>query len=252
MKRKKEEKRNRIKRERLDKEATMEQQVEDLEALALAHAVQQSVESQNQTLRDRKQRRGSDVEDAMMNAAMLESAQSNRGGGGGGGGTFDSLLQSASNEVREQPRVPVNQRNQKRMTPPDQNKRNAVGKGRSSGAGGLLNKYEKQLGLLREMGFANAIEASTALEASGGDVQRAVELLTGTFVDALLLLLWLVVVGSGGFCCCGLAGNSPYCFFVSMHSTCLQVEVQRKRWVRPSMLHAAVREEHRSWTANAI
>ena len=195
MKRKKEEKRNRIKRERLDKEATMEQQVEDLEALALAHAVQQSVESQNQTLRDRKQRRGSDVEDAMMNAAMLESAQSNRGGGGGGGGgTFDSLLQSASNEVREQPRVPVNQRNQKRMTPPDQNKRNAVGKGRSSGAGGLLNKYEKQLGLLREMGFANAIEASTALEASGGDVQRAVELLTGTFVDALLWLLWLVVV----------------------------------------------------------
>jgi hypothetical protein len=176
LKRKKEEKREKMRRAKEDNDAAMDQQVEDLEALALAHAVQQSVESQV------SRRSSNDVEDAMLNAALMESAKSESvSSPTGSRSKFSDMLSSASDEVRAErnPRPP-NRSKTRKMTPPGAAKR----------SGGLLKQYEKQLGFLREMGFENVIEASTALEASGGDVQRAVELLTSTFIIVVLLLFY--------------------------------------------------------------
>ena len=180
LKRKREEKRERAKRDRADRSAAMDQQVEDLEALALAHAVQQSVESDVKGRRRTKRRQDGDVEDAMLNAALMESTKA--GSNGGNVGKFDNLLNSARSEQR--PRAP-SQNNVRGVTPPDGRKKRGA-----SGGGGLLQRYEKQLGFLREMGFDNAIEASTALEASGGDVQRAVELLTGKSISPCCVVLY--------------------------------------------------------------
>jgi ubiquitin fusion degradation protein 1 len=239
MKRKKQEKRDRLKLERANLEASMNQQVEDLEALALAHAVQQSVESQNKNI---KKNNGSDVEDAMINAALMESAKSNKSSSNSSGSMFDDLLSSASDEVRaeKQPRVPTKKKD-KRMTPPDVSKKRGISRGRSSNDSGLLNKYEKQLEFLREMGFQNAIEASTALEASGGDVQRAVELLTGKFKSSLKCTPF----------------NEMFCdIFFSFNSFSFQVVVHQKPSDLLLMLQKAVDHqavvEHQLWIDNVI
>jgi len=173
---KREEKRERVKRERAKRNLDMDQQVEDLEALALAHAVQQSVESDVKNKGRRKRQGQGDVEDAMLNAALMESAKSSHSASKS---TFDSLLTSASNELKsdQRPRAPSDNKG-RGVTPPDGRKKRGPGKSGRNG-GGLLKQYEKQLELLREMGFANSIEAATALEASGGDVSRAVDLLSG-------------------------------------------------------------------------
>ena len=188
---KREEKRERVKRERTKRNVDMDQQVEDLEALALAHAVQQSVESDVKNKGRRKRQGQGDVEDAMLNAALMESAKSSHSASKS---TFDSLLTSASNELKsdQRPRAPSDNKG-RGVTPPDGRKKRGPGKSGRNG-GGLLKQYEKQLELLREMGFANSIEAATALEASGGDVSRAVDLLSGMFFDVYAIRFIFCVV----------------------------------------------------------
>merc|ERR1711865_61715 len=152
---KREEKRERVKRERAKRNLDMDQQVEDLEALALAHAVQQSVESDVKNKGRRKRQGQGDVEDAMLNAALMESAKSSHSASKS---TFDSLLTSASNELKsdQRPRAPSDNKG-RGVTPPDGRKKRGPGKsGRNGGV--LLKQYEKQLELLREMGFANSMK----------------------------------------------------------------------------------------------
>jgi ubiquitin fusion degradation protein 1 len=186
----------------LDKAAALEAQVEDLEAMALAHAVQQSVESASTSSsgrRNSRRRDTSDIDDALMNAAILESTARARGGrkssssSSSRGRSSMDMLSEASKEVRAGgPSAPERSRRQKSVSPPDQRKKtrpanNRYGSGGGSGGGdggggqGPLQLYAKQIDSLVEMGFTNTIASAQALEAASGDVQRAIEFLTGEF-----------------------------------------------------------------------
>jgi hypothetical protein len=193
------------KRAALDKAAALEAQVEDLEAMALAHAVQQSVESASASSSGRTNSHGrdaSDIDEALMNAAILESTGGARDGGkvstSSRGRRSMDMLSEASKEVRSSarrgsggPSAPARSRGQKSVTPPDQRRKtrpanNRYASGGSTGGGtrgavgkGPLQLYAKQIDSLMEMGFANTIASAQALEAAGGDMQRAIEFLTG-------------------------------------------------------------------------
>ena len=106
------------------------------------------------------------------------------------------LLSEAAEEVRGPgrssrggPSAPERSSRQKSVSPPDERKKrhgnNRYGMASSAGGEqGPLQLYAKQIDSLVEMGFTNTIASAQALEAASGDVQRAIEFLTG------------------GFCCC--------------------------------------------------
>lgn len=193
MKRKRQERAEAKKRAALDKAAALEAQVRDLESMALAHAVQQSLESESGRSKARRGAAGeSFVEEALINAAILESASGAQQKTSTSRSSMD-LVSEASKEARAgrfRPKAPEQSRRQKSLSPPEQRKKtrsanNRYGRtdGGQSGANdaGPLQKYAKQIDTLSEMGFTNTIAAAQAIEAASGDVQRAIEFLTGTF-----------------------------------------------------------------------
>ena len=122
------------------------------------------------------------------------------------------MLSEASKEVRSSarrgsggPSAPARSRGQKSVTPPDQRRKtrpanNRYASGGSTGGGtrgavgkGPLQLYAKQIDSLMEMGFANTIASAQALEAAGGDMQRAIEFLTGKCgVVVVYLFQWFL------------------------------------------------------------
>eukprot|EP00949_MAST-11_sp_MAST-11-sp1_P001081 g1081.t1 len=140
LKEKKEQRRQKKKQELADREAAMNRQMEELEAAAVAEAVQKSVEAQTAHAPSTP----AEVEEAMVAAAIVDSVSSR------------TPAPAAVAAPTPEPAPSIASQNASSF------------------------KYADQLASLVDMGFTDVHSNEAALEACGGDVHRAVGMLTGS------------------------------------------------------------------------